>query len=68
MLKPKSAAGLTLLQMFVLNIPLSFLGSRLMGLEGIFWAPVVANILTSIVAAVIIRKQMKSLTPNTFKN
>jgi MATE family, multidrug efflux pump len=57
MLKPGSAAGLTVLQMFVLNIPLSFLGSKLIGLPGVFWAAVIANVVTGLVAVVVLRRQ-----------
>ena len=68
MLKPGAAVGLTVLQMFVLYLPLSFLGTRLMGLEGIFWAAAVANILAGLVAAGILRQRLKALTPGVTGN
>ena len=65
MLKPRTAAVLMMLQMFILYIPLSFLGSRLFGLAGIFWASAVANILTGLVAAGILKQRMKILASRT---
>ncbi|MBU8869262.1 MAG: MATE family efflux transporter [Gemmatimonadales bacterium] len=65
MLKPGTAAGLTVLQIVILYLPLSFLGSRVLGLEGIFWASAVTNILAGIVAVVILRHRLKTLVPTT---
>ena len=42
--KPMHAATLVMIQMFVLYIPLAFLGSKLLGLSGIFWAAAIANV------------------------
>ena len=60
-IKPGQAAGLTILQMFVLNIPLSYLGASLLGLNGIFWAVVVANTLTGLVAVAVMRRELRRL-------
>lgn len=46
--KPLHAAVLILIQMFLLYIPLAHLGSRLMGIPGIFMAAPVANCLAGI--------------------
>lgn len=48
--KPLYATGITMLQMFILLIPLALIGSSLFGLIGIFGAIVVANVLAGIVA------------------
>ena len=43
MLKPGRAAAVAGFQMFVLNVPLSYLGAWLLGLDGVWWAGVVAH-------------------------
>ena len=56
--KPLHAASLNLTQMFVLYIPLAFIGSRLMGVPGIFGAAAVANIVAGTVAFFWLRRVM----------
>lgn len=63
MLRPRPAAGLTLLQMFVLYLPLAYLGSRLIGLDGVFWASATANIIAGLVAALVLRRHLRGLGP-----
>lgn len=53
--KPLYAAGLTILQMVVLLIPLAFAGSWVFGILGIFWAIVVANTTAGIIAYLVLR-------------
>lgn len=48
--KPLYATGVTMVQMFILLIPLALIGSYLFGLIGIFGAIVVANVLAGSVA------------------
>ncbi|NEP17268.1 MAG: MATE family efflux transporter [Leptolyngbya sp. SIO4C1] len=50
--KPVPAIVMTLLRMFVLYIPLAYLGSRLLGPIGIFAAATVANVLVGVGAYV----------------
>ena len=45
------AAGLVIIQMFVLYIPMAFLGSKLFGLTGIFAAAAIATITAGLLAA-----------------
>jgi Na+-driven multidrug efflux pump len=52
--KPLHAAGMTLLEMFVLMIPLAFLGSRLLGLRGVFGAMPIAYIVTGIASCLLL--------------
>jgi len=54
--KPLHAASLNLTQMFVLYIPLAFIGSRLMGVPGIFGAAAVANIVAGTAAFFWLRR------------
>ena len=55
------AATLVLIQMFVLYIPLAFLGSHLFGLTGIFGAAAVANVTAGCLAFFWVRRVMKLL-------
>ncbi len=40
---PGSSLALTILRMAVLMVPLAYIGSRMVGIEGIFWAIALAN-------------------------
>lgn len=53
--KPFYATALTVMQMFVLYIPLAYAGSALFGLTGIFTAASTAHILAGIVAYFVLR-------------
>lgn len=48
--KPMSALLLSLLRLFVFFVPISYLGSRLYALPGMFMAGILANLLTALVA------------------
>ncbi|MEL6902354.1 MAG: MATE family efflux transporter [Cyanobacteria bacterium J06606_4] len=48
--KPIPAVIMTVLRMFVLYIPLAYVGSRWLGPVGIFWAATVANVLVGVLA------------------
>ncbi len=52
--KPLHAAGMTILEMFVLIIPLALLGSSLFGLRGVYGAMPVAYIITGIVSCMLL--------------
>jgi putative MATE family efflux protein len=54
--RPVDAALLTIIQFFGLYVPLALLGSRLFGLEGIFGAASVANLVAGALAYVWIRR------------
>lgn len=54
--KPIHAIGLSLLRLLGLYIPLALLGSKIFGLSGIFAGGAVANLLTGILAAVVVFK------------
>ena len=56
--KPLPAAALSLIRMFALYVPLAFLGSRLLGLKGIFGGIAIANFGTAAVSTIWIRRQM----------
>lgn len=48
--KPIPSAILSIIRMFVLYVPLAWIGSRVFGINGIFWACFIANFITSILA------------------
>jgi putative MATE family efflux protein len=54
--KPLHAALLIIIQMFVLYIPLAYLGSRLIGVPGIFIAATTANCLAGVAAFLWLRR------------
>ena len=48
--KPMSALSLSIIRLFVFFVPISYLGSLLFSLTGMFWAGIIANFLTAAVA------------------
>jgi Na+-driven multidrug efflux pump len=48
--KPLHASALTIIQMFVLYVPLAYAGSYLFGLVGVFSAAAIANIIAGLAA------------------
>jgi len=62
--RPIDAALLTVLQFFGLYVPLALVGSRLLGLGGIFGAGCVANVVAGALAYVWLRRivAMRTLT------
>ena len=61
--KPYQAAALSVFRMFVLYVPLGYLGSYLFGISGIFGAATVANIVAGIAAYLWLRKILAANTP-----
>jgi len=59
--KPVSSTIMSLVRMFVIYIPLAFLGKALFGLTGIFAAAAVSNILTGLIAYTWNRKTYRSM-------
>ena len=58
--KPIPASTLMVTRMFVLYVPLAYLGSYLFGLAGIFWAAVFSNIVSSTAAYFWIRNEFST--------
>jgi len=56
--KPLQAAGLTIIQMFILCIPLAIIGSRLFGLTGIFTAIALSYIISGLISRMILNKYL----------
>ena len=61
MLQPRTSALLTLLQMFGLTLPLAWLGSRWIGLDGIFWSQAVAPLVAGAVSVLVLRRRLAAL-------
>jgi MATE family, multidrug efflux pump len=58
--KPLVAGGLVFVQMIVFIVPLTYLGSALYGIKGIFWGLVIANIIAGVMGYWVLRQQMKN--------
>jgi Na+-driven multidrug efflux pump len=56
--RPLHATGISIIQMFVLLIPLSLIGSNVAGLQGIFSGMALAQLLTSLLAWQIVKRQI----------
>ena len=63
--KPFHAAGLTIMQMFVLYIPLALLGNYLFGLVGIFFALALSYSVSGIAAYLVLGKGANKLIKST---
>lgn len=59
--KPLHAAGLSILRVFVLYVPLAALGSSWFGLKGIFAAATLANLVVGVVSYFWMRGSLKTL-------
>lgn len=57
--KPMQASSLTIIQMFVLYLPLAFLGSRFFGIVGIFGGLVISYGITGVLAHLMVSKSIK---------
>ena len=56
--KPLHASALTLIQIFLLYIPMAFAGSRLFGLKGIFAALALSYLISGILAHQVLWRAM----------
>ncbi len=59
--RPLYSTLLVFLRLFVLAIPLAYLGSSFFGLEGIFYGIVVANVLMMVIAVYLARRVTETL-------
>ena len=62
--KPFQAAGLIITQMFILYIPLAYLGSYLFGIKGIFSGIALAYLIAGIIAHFVLKKHLISIKRN----
>jgi Na+-driven multidrug efflux pump len=54
--RPITSAALNMFRLFILGVPLAYLGARFVGVSGVFSGLVVANTLTALIAYGAIRK------------
>jgi putative MATE family efflux protein len=54
--RPIASAGLNVIRLFIFGVPLAYLGSRFLGVSGIFSGLVIANVVTALIAYGAIRK------------
>ncbi|WP_373286076.1 MATE family efflux transporter [Lacimicrobium alkaliphilum] len=57
--RPMSALWLSILRLFVFFVPVSYLGSLVYDLAGMFWAGVLANLITACVAFLWFRRRLQ---------
>jgi MATE family, multidrug efflux pump len=57
--KPLVSGALIFMQMLVLIVPLTYLGSTFYGVKGIFWGLVSANIIAGLIGFLVLRQKMK---------
>lgn len=62
--KPIPAVWLSIIRLFVCYVPLTALGSYLYGIQGLFWACVLANILSAIVSLTWFNSVLKKESTN----
>lgn len=60
--RPLSASLIIAIRLFVLAVPLAFLGSRLLGLRGLFMGISLGNALISVVALLLVRRTLTSFS------
>ncbi len=58
---PIPSAVLSVMRMFVLYVPLAWMGSKFIGINGIFWACFIANFVTSIMAYKYLMRVVRKL-------
>ncbi len=58
--KPLISAGLILMQMIFLIVPLIYIGSHFYGIKGIFMGLVAANIIAGIIGYLVLQQQLKN--------
>jgi MATE family, multidrug efflux pump len=64
--KPYPSAIFSLIRMFVLYVPLAWLGARLFDINGIFFAGLIANVTVGMLSAKYLFKKVRRITPPDF--
>ncbi len=59
--KPYPSTLFSLIRMMVLYVPLAWLGSRIFGINGVFWAGLIANICVGILSASYLKRTINRL-------
>lgn len=59
--QPLPAAALSLIRMFAFYVPLAFLGSKLMGVKGVFGAIAIANFATAALSTYWVSRRLKHI-------
>ena len=58
--RPLYAMGLTVLRLFILTVPLAYIGGRLIGTTGIFFGASLSNIITGVIAMLTVRVVLRN--------
>ena len=62
--KPYPSATFSLIRMFVLYVPLAWIGSRFFGINGIFWAGFIANVISGVFSYKYLYVTVRRLKPD----
>ena len=60
--KPYPSAMFSIIRMLVLYVPLAWIGANLFGLEAVFWAGFIANILVGILSFMFLHRTIKKIS------
>jgi len=59
--KPYPSAIFSIIRMLVLYVPLAWLGSRIFGIYGVFWAGLIANVIIGILSFLVLHRTIKKV-------
>lgn len=59
--RPVSAAILNVIRIIVLLIPLSYLGSKVIGLNGVFWGRLLSDLLAGTIGIIWLKRMLRSM-------
>ena len=59
--KPYPSAIFSIIRMLVLYVPLAWIGSRIFGIDGVFWAGLIANVIIGIVSFLFLYKTINKI-------
>lgn len=64
--KPYPSAVLSIVRTMILYVPLAWLGARFIGINGIFWAGLAANVIVGLVAIVFLKTTVNKLAAENY--
>ncbi|MFO7844183.1 MAG: MATE family efflux transporter, partial [Bacteroidales bacterium] len=63
--KPYPAAFMAIFRMLILYVPLAWIGAKLLGIAGVFWAGFTANVVVGMVSFMYLFRTLKKIKRNT---
>ena len=62
--RPHPSAAISILRMLVLYVPLAWVGAELLRIQGVFWAGLVANVVSGAISSALLWRTIKRLAYN----